>query len=252
MPPFVLVQLSDPHIGGTWAPGDPVALLARAVAAVKALRPAPDAVLVTGDLSDHGSAAEYATVKELLEPIGAPVYALPGNHDDRATLRAAFELPGTGAERVHHSADLGPLRLVCLDSTIPGEDGGSLDGDTLEWLDATLAEAPSQPTIVALHHAPLLTGVPEADDIAVPDAEREALAEILARHDQVRCVVAGHVHWTMIGSLGGRKVLVAPSTYVQAELDLDADTRDEADQPGGFLVHALLDGELVTYPQAVT
>ena len=249
--PFVVAQLSDPHIGATWGVGDPEALLARAVSAVKAIRPAPDAVLVSGDLSDNGTAAEYATVKGLLERLGAPVHVLPGNHDDRAALRAAFELPGSGAEPLHHVVDLGPLRLVCLDSTIPGEDGGSLDGERLAWLDATLAQAPVQPTIVALHHAPLLTGVPEADAIGLPDPDREAFGEILARHAQVRCVAAGHAHWAMVGSLGDRRVLVAPSTYVQARLDLVSDTVELANQPAGFLVHALLDGELVSYSQAV-
>jgi 3',5'-cyclic-AMP phosphodiesterase len=247
---FVLAQLSDPHLGGTWGIGDPDAKLARAVAAAAAVRPAPAAVLVSGDLADTGSAVEYARVKELLAPLGAPVHVLPGNHDDRAELRRAFDLPGDGP--VHHAADLGPLRLLCLDSTIPGEDGGRLDADRLAWLDAELSAAPGKPAIVALHHAPLVIGVAEADAIGIPAADREAFADVLAGHDDVRCVVTGHVHWSMSGVLGGRRVLTAPSTYVQAVLDLTTDSVDVADQPAGFLVHALRDGDLVSYYQAVT
>ncbi len=82
---------------------------------------------------------------------------------DSAALHRAFGLPGSDGEPVHHSADLGPLQLVCLDSTIPGEDGGRLDRERLAWLDATLAQAPTKPTIVALHYAPLRTGIPEVD-----------------------------------------------------------------------------------------
>jgi 3',5'-cyclic AMP phosphodiesterase CpdA len=249
--PFVLVQLSDPHIGATWGVGDPVALLADAVAAVQRVRPAPDAVLVTGDLADGGRAEEYAIVKERLAPLGAPIHVLPGNHDDRAALRAAFGLPGEGAAPVHHVTELGPLRLVCLDSTIPGQDGGRLDGDALGWLDATLAAAPAQPAIVALHHGPLVTGVPEADAIGLPERDRRALGEVLSHHAQVRCVAAGHIHWAMTGELGGRRVMVAPSLYVEPRLDLAAHTVEFAERPAGFLVHALRDGELVTYAQAV-
>ena len=245
-PSFVLVQISDPHLGGTWGVGDPDARLASTVAAVRRLRPAPDAVLISGDLADHGSPEEYARVQELVGEIGAPVHVLPGNHDDGPAMRAAF-----GLDALDRIADLGPLRLACLDSTIPGEDGGRLDGSRLAWLDDALGAAPATPTIVALHHAPLVTGVPEADAIGVPDADRAAFAEVLARHPQVRCVAAGHVHWVMFGLLGGCRVVVAPSTYVQARLDLEEGTREMTDQPAGFVVHALLDGDLISYPQSV-
>jgi 3',5'-cyclic AMP phosphodiesterase CpdA len=242
--PYVLVQISDPHLGATWGgDADPDARLASTVAAVRELRTRPDAVLVSGDLADHGSAEEYARGKELLGSIGAPVHVLPGNHDDRAELRRAF-----GLADLNRAEDLGPLRLVCLDSTIPGEDGGQLDAG---WLDAALAEAPDTPTIVAFHHAPLVTGVPEADEIGLPNADRQRLADVLARHAQVRCLAAGHIHWVMFGSLGGRRVVVAPSTYVQARLDLGDDTRDIAAQPAGFVVHALRDGDVISYLQAV-
>ena len=156
-----------------------------------------------------------------------------------------------GGEPLHHAADLGPLRLVCLDSTIPGEDGGRLDGERLDWLEAALARAPEQPTVVALHHGPLRTGVAEADAIGLPDAEREAFGAVLARHAQVRCVVAGHAHWAMAGSFGAHRVHVAPSTYVQLRIDLASDTPEVAEQPAGFLVHALRDGELVSFHRAV-
>src|SRR5690349_8592971 len=118
-PPFLIVQLSDPHIGADWADGDPVAALAAAVDCVRAMRPQPDAVLVTGDLADRGSDLEYKQVREVLAPLGAPTFPLPGNHDDRGALRHDFGLPGTGGEPVHYSVDLGPLRLVVLDSTLP-------------------------------------------------------------------------------------------------------------------------------------
>src|SRR3954469_3896732 len=96
--PFVILQLSDPHIGAAWADSDPVAGLAAAGASARALNPQPDAVLVTGDLADTGPAGGAERVRGLLAPLGAPTYVLPGNHDDRAALRRQSALPGAGAE----------------------------------------------------------------------------------------------------------------------------------------------------------
>src|ERR671936_205026 len=115
--PFLLVQLSDPHIGAEWGGGDSVAGLAAAVESVRALEPNPDALLISGDLADHAADTEYEQVRELLAPLEAPVYVLPGNHDDRLALRRHFGVPGADGEPVQYSADLGPLRLVVLDST---------------------------------------------------------------------------------------------------------------------------------------
>ena len=249
---MLIVQLSDPHIGAEWADGDPVAALAAAVEAVLATVPRPDAVLVTGDLADHGADAEYERVRELLAPLNAPTYVLPGNHDDRATLRRHFGLPGAGAEPVAYAADLGPARLVLLDSTIPGADPGDLDAAQLAWLEETLAAAPVQPTLIALHHPPLLrTGVPAWDAIGLAEPGRRALGEIVARHAQVRRIVAGHVHRAIIGELAGRSVLTVPSTLVQGRLDLGSHEARLADEPAAFAVHTLLDGELVSHLQPI-
>jgi 3',5'-cyclic AMP phosphodiesterase CpdA len=249
--PFTLVQLSDPHVGAEWGFGDPVAKLAAAVEAVRSVVPRPDAVLISGDLADHAADAEYEQVRELAARLEAPLHVLPGNHDDRLALRRHFDVPGAGDEPVQYAADLGPLRLVALDSTRPGEDRGELDAGRLAWLEATLAAAPDVPTLVALHHPPLDTGIPAFDRDAIPPAERRALGEVVAAHPQVRRIVAGHVHRTAYADLGGRSVLAAPSTYVQALLDLGGEEIRFSDDPAGFVVHALLDGELVSHVQPV-
>ena len=213
------MQLSDPHIGADWADGDPVAAFAAAVDCVRAMRPQPDAVLVSGDLADHGGDLEYEQVREVLAPLRAPIFALPGNHDDRETLRRHFGLPGTGAEPVRYSVDLGPLRLVVLDSTLPGEDPGVLDGEQLAWLGSVLDASPEQPTLIAMHHPPLRTGILAWDAIGLADRSRRSLGEVLDGHRQVRGIVAGHLHRTMVGELAGTSVLTVPSTYVQGRLD---------------------------------
>ena len=173
--PFLLAQLSDPHIGAEWFDDQSVPRLAAAVESVRAIRPQPDAVLVTGDIADHATDEEYEQVRELLAPLQAPLYVLPGNHDDRDALRRNFDIPGAAGEPVRYSVDLGPLRLVVLDTTRPGEASGALEGEQLDWLDAELAAAPNQPTLIAMHHPPLVIGVPAWDEIGLAASDRRAL-----------------------------------------------------------------------------
>ncbi len=250
--PFLLVQLSDSHVGADWADTDPVARLAAAIESVRALRPQPDAVLVTGDIAHHATDAEYEQVLELLAPLRVPLYVLPGNHDDRRSLNRHFGVPGADGEPVQYSADLGHLRLVAIDTTRPGEDPGALDAARLGWLDEELAMAPETPTLLAMHHPPLLTGVPVWDELGLPDADRQALGEVIARHPQVRRIVAGHFHRTIIGQLAGRAVLAVPSTYLQFRLDFRSQELEFAHDPAGFAVHSVLDGELVSHVQPVS
>jgi 3',5'-cyclic AMP phosphodiesterase CpdA len=240
---FTLLQLSDPHLGATWTARDPYASLCAAVEAA----PKADAILVSGDLAEHAADDEYRQLAELLGPLGASVHVLPGNHDDRAALRRTFDVPGTGAEPVHYAAALGRWRLVVVDSTRPGEDGGELTADRLALLDETLADALATLTIVAMHHPPLVIGSPAWDEIGVSEDDRRALADLLARHPQVRRIVAGHLHQTVVGELAGRTVLAAPSTYVQARLEPGATELHFADDPPAFVVHTEVDGDLASH-----
>jgi 3',5'-cyclic-AMP phosphodiesterase len=250
--PFLLVQLSDPHVGAAWEGRDPVAGLRAAVESVRRLPDAPDAVLMSGDLAEHAAAAEYEIVRELLAQLGVPVYVLPGNHDDRDALRRHFDMPAGMEGPVQYAVDLGPLRLVVLDSTRPEEDWGELDADRLRWLDAELGGAPDRMTLIALHHPPVSTGNAGWDEIGLRAPDRRALGDVLQRHPQVRRVVAGHVHRAMTAELAGRAVVVVPSTYVQTRLKFNSREIEIAAEPPGFAVHALLDGELASHVQPVT
>jgi len=218
---------------------------------VREIRPRPDAVLVTGDLADHASDHEYEQLREMLAALEAPVHVLPGNHDDRRALSRHFGVPDAGGEPVYHSVDLGALRLVLLDTTIPGEDSGALGPEQLEWLDAELAAAPDTLTLVALHHPPLVTGMALWDAIGLAPEDRDGLGAVVDRHQQVRCLVGGHFHRTITGELAGRRVLAVPSTYAQSRLDFTLDQLELAEQPAAFALHTVLDGELVSHIQPV-
>jgi 3',5'-cyclic AMP phosphodiesterase CpdA len=243
----ILAQLSDPHIGATWAGDGSVDGVAAAVESVRAIRPRPDAVVVTGDLADRASDEEYKQLRELLSPLEVPFYVLPGNHDDRRALSRHFGVPGSDGEPSQYSVDLGPLRLVVLDTTIPGEDAGALDSERLDWLDNELTAAPEQLTLIAMHHPPLLTGIPVCDAMGLAPSDRLALGAVIERHPQVRRLVGGHFHLAITAELAGRTVLTAPSTYTQFRLDFTSDEIEPAADPAGFVLHAVVDGELVSH-----
>ncbi len=230
----MIAQLSDPHM--RLPPDDEGSgdALAAAVRAVLALEPLPDAVIVTGDLADGASAEEYARVRELLEPLPMPVHLLPGNHDDPAAVPADY------------AVRIGALRLVVCDSTIPGRDDGELD---LGWLEACLAEDGETPTIVAMHHAPILTGIDALDAIGLTN--RDGLGALLARSPQVWRVIAGHVHRGAFGVVGGCGVVACPSTNLQTKLEIGAEDFTIVREPPAIAVHVLLDGELVSHLQPV-
>jgi 3',5'-cyclic AMP phosphodiesterase CpdA len=249
--PFLLLQISDTHIGADWGDTDPEVGVRAAVEAVLALPDRPDALLVSGDLTQNGTAAEYGLLLELLEPLGLEPHVLPGNHDLRGPLREAFGLPGADDEHASHAVDLGPLRLVCLDSTIPGGEAGALDEGRIEWLDAALAEEPTKPTVLALHHPPLRTQMPAFDRIGLAPDARVALAGVVDRHPQVLRIVAGHIHRAIVAELAGRAVVTVPSTYLQAALDFSGDKIQMAADPPGFAVHAFGDGALTSHIQRI-
>jgi 3',5'-cyclic AMP phosphodiesterase CpdA len=249
----VIVQISDPHIGV-----EPAAegRLAAAVERVRSLPQVPDLVVVTGDLTEHGDPAEYARVRELLAPLPAPVRVLAGNHDRRGPLRAAFGLPGAPDDPIAatvvvgdaEGTGAGALRLVLVDTTIPGRDDGRLDVPALaRELDADRNTA----TIVAMHHPPMLVGVPIMDELGMPAADRAALGELLAQAPQVRAVIAGHVHRVAAGRVGPCPVLTLNSTQIQARLDFAATAFEILREPAMIAVHRLVDGALVSHVQAV-
>jgi len=253
---MLIAQISDTHILApkklfrariaTPAPGaesvyaefDTGACLARAVAALNALVPLPDITVVTGDLVDHGEAAEYDHFRQLLAPLRMPVFVIAGNHDARAPLREAFGadgyLPPDGF--LHYAVEDYPLRLVALDTSIPGENGGRLCAERLGWLDRTLAAAPDRPTLVLMHHPPFATGITFMDGYGLENIG--ALAEIVARHQQIERITCGHLHRAIDRRFAGTVAGTAPSTAHQLQLDLRPGARLHFRfEPPGYQLH---------------
>lgn len=253
----LLAQITDLHIRepGRLAYGrlDTAPYLAEAVAHLDRLPQQPDAVVLTGDLSDFGRAAEYEHLARLLAPLRIPFYLLPGNHDDRDQMRRSFpghDYLGSGGW-VQYAVRIGALRLLALDTVDTGQSAGRLCDERLDWLERELAADPRTPTVVAMHHPPFRTLIGHMDRIGLLEGA-DRLDAILRRHAHVERIVCGHLHRSIWQRFGGTIASTAPSPAHQVCLDLDDDAASAWTlEPPGFHLHAWSGAALVTHVAAI-
>lgn len=251
---MILIQLTDLHCVARGRPAmgrcETNALTERALRAVRDFRPKPDAIVITGDLTDNGLPAEYQELAAILaRTTEVPVYVIPGNHDRRQGVRAGLKhLPGVieDPEFVQYVVEDLPVRLVMLDTVVPGAGHGELCAQRMAWLDKTLAAAPDRPTLIAMHHPPFLCGIRHMDRINLHNSA--AFAELIASHQQVRRIISGHHHRPITVSVAQAIASIAPGVAHQVELDLHNDAPGQWNlEPAAFQVHIWLDGQIVSH-----
>ncbi|GAA1986469.1 phosphodiesterase [Microbacterium pumilum] len=238
-----LLHLSDTHLlGGNRPLGgryDTAQNLHRTLEAVERVGIRPDAIVFTGDLTDLGEPEAYRALREAVEPVatrlGAPVVWVAGNHDERPALRREVLGLEPTEEPVVGVWDLAGLRLVALDTSVPGWHHGDLDEGQLGWLRSILATPSPLGTILAMHHPPLPSHVPLFDILELRDQGR--LATAIAGTD-VRAILAGHLHYSTSGTFVGVPVSVAAATCYTMNLARPAAEVNGMDAGQSFhLVH---------------
>jgi 3',5'-cyclic AMP phosphodiesterase CpdA len=241
---MLICQLTDLHVRPDNAADDAEtgtnALTERACRVAAAFTPLPDVVIITGDLTEAGLNSEYAHLSAILaRTLPMPVYVIPGNHDRRDGLRETLaHLPGVTIDPyfVQYAIEDYPVRLVMLDTLVPGAPHGALSEQQLQWLDQTLTAEPSKPTLVGMHHPPFITGLPHMDKIALRDPE--AFRSIIARHRQVERIACGHQHRPVVGQCAHAIVTIASSVAHQLELTFDPCNVGAFNfEPPTFLLH---------------
>lgn len=239
----VIVHVSDPHFlaGGARLGGryDVERNFARTLDAVRAVDPHPSAIVVTGDLADLGEPDAYRRLRAAVEPVAAeldtPVVWVAGNHDERPALREGLLGLAPSEEPVTGVWDLDGLRLVALDTSVPGWHHGDLGRDQLDWLATVLAEPAPHGTLLAMHHPPLPSHLPLFDILEL--RHQDELAEVV-RGSDVRGILAGHLHYSAHGMFAGVPVSVASATCYTMNVALPASDVNGMDAAQAFqLVH---------------
>ena len=223
---MLIAQMSDLHVT---APGtapttdyDTNARLAAAVAHLNALDPRPDLVLITGDLINGPKPGEYEALATLLEPLAIPYRVVTGNHDDRDGLRRTFASSGwmpMEGEFIQYAVEDFPVRVLVLDSAVPGSPVGALCARRIAWTAERLAEQPERPTIITLHHPPFDTGLAFLDTLRCLEGAEE-LGRLVRACPNVLAVLCGHTHRQTALNWNGAYGYVAPSVAYQVALDL--------------------------------
>jgi 3',5'-cyclic AMP phosphodiesterase CpdA len=251
---MLIAQISDLHIR---MPGQKAyrvvetdRFLPPAIQAINALDPQPDIVIASGDLVDFGRPPEYAHLRGMLDSLSVPYFLLAGNHDERVQLMQSFgDLPYVrqAGEFLQYTVEDYPLRLVTLDTVVPGASHGELDAGRLAWLADRLAEQPGRPTVIAMHHPPFATGVEHMDEIGLLRGAPE-LEALVARHPNVERILCGHLHRTIFRRFGGTVASTCPSPAHQVVLDLRRQGPSAfVMEPPGFQLHEWRDGALNTH-----
>jgi 3',5'-cyclic-AMP phosphodiesterase len=222
--PVRIAQISDLHIKsqGVLAYGrvDTAQALERCVIALNEFRPRPDLVVISGDLADTPAAEEYEHLKRLLAPLELPFVGIPGNHDSRELMRAAFpQAYAFASGPLNQQIEIGGLDLVLLDSSVPGKPHGDFDAATLQWLDATLVSSPDRPALLFLHHPPFQTGIWHMDRQNLLNAAD--LVPIVRRHPRVQLIATGHVHRATLAMFAGVPTTICPAPNHAVDLDLE-------------------------------
>ena len=221
---MLIAQISDPHVlqkGELLSDQvDTCERLRRCVECINQFKPAIDIVIASGDLIHNGTIEEYQSLKDILSQLNIPIYLIPGNHDDRDNLRQVFNNHDyfEDNEFLHYAIEKYPIRLIGLDTLIPGEMGGELCEKRLAWLERKLSEEPEKPTIIFMHHPPFDVGIVCMDLINC--ANKEGLEDIVLQHPQVLRVLSGHVHRHISVRFANTVGIVAPSSATQLSLEL--------------------------------
>ncbi len=246
---MILVHLTDLHLRPLGLPAYRTAetnmLTERALRCVQKLSFKPDAIVMSGDLTDNGLESEYAVLSEMLgRLIATPVYVIPGNHDRREVLKSSLgHLPGVSAHRdfVQYAIDAHDIRLVMLDTVIPGSSAGELCAARLAWLDETLGQETEKSTIVVMHHPPFVCGIRHMDRIALRNIDD--FTGVIAKHAQVKRILCGHHHRPINAAVAHTIASIGPSVAHQVEFVL-------GDEPGMWNLEPAAFQVLTTLPQA--
>ena len=253
---MLIAQITDIHLG--FEPDNPNEFnrkrLDQTLKVLAAMKPRPDLLLATGDLADTGDdEVSYQRLKEAVAGLPFPVFYAMGNHDGRSAFQKLFPNARHADGYIQYAIEEHPLRILVLDTLEEGRHAGGFCETRAAWLRARLAEEPDRPTLIALHHPPLATGLSWMTE--EPGAAWiERLRAIVSANRNIVAMISGHLHRQITTVWAGTRLSVCPSTAPQVALDLDSIDPDRPDgrpmivaDPPGYAIHYWNGAELISH-----
>jgi len=252
---MIIAQLTDLHIGfdGEDVPCKNTARLRKVIKDMNAMTRRPDLLILTGDLVETGENWAYEKLRDELAKTDLPVYFAMGNHDDRAAFTGIFPDAEFHDGFLQYTIEDHDLRIIVLDTLEPGRHGGAFCEKRAAWLENQLTQQPERPTLLALHHPPIETGIgwmTAKDD----DGWVVRLRDIVERHDNIVHIISGHIHRSIFKQFGGTAVSVSRAVAPQLKLDLAKIKPDAPDNrvliidaQAGYSLHLWENGQLTTH-----
>jgi 3',5'-cyclic AMP phosphodiesterase CpdA len=261
-PAVLIAQMTDIHIGfEPQAEGEELNLTRFRATLDRVLHGPnrPDMLVLSGDITDHGDAESFATTVDLLRDCPFPVLPMVGNHDCRPGLLGAFpQIEPAEGGFLHYVVEAGlGLRVICLDTLEDGRHGGAFCEARARWLADRLADAPDAPTLIFMHHPPVVAGIDWMDP-APHEPWMERLREVLTGQSQVQAIHCGHLHRPITTQFAGIPLGVTPSVAPLVAMDLnpiDQDAPDDRElittEPPTYALHRWDGQNLVTHYERV-
>jgi len=221
----------------------------KVIADIAGFSPRIDAVMITGDLADGGTAQDYALVQDILSPLDVPVFAVPGNHDARAGFRAAFEgtLPFRPGIKLDYETFCGDLRIIALDTLIEGQVHGGLDDSQIDWLADRLADVTDRLTFILMHHPAFPSTIAALDRMALRGGQSRFESLIAAYPGPLR-ILSGHIHRPYQAQWNGVWCAVSGGPSFQHALDMTdkAPEPSVTKEPFAYYLHRIEEAATVT------
>ncbi|MFD0925630.1 metallophosphoesterase [Williamsia deligens] len=243
----VVAHISDLHFTGDPARRDRIR---RVIDHVNARADGIDVLVVTGDITDSGTPAQYAEAAETLGAAAVPTLVIPGNHDRRAEFSHALLRTERTDLPLNRSAVIGDVLYLMCDSTIPGRDDGWMSDASIAWMEGEIdAVDASTPVVVSFHHPPATLLMPFMDSIRQIGEDR--VAEMTARHPNVVGFLCGHAHTGAVTTFAGRPLVIAPGVSATLKLSFEGEGIVDESQPAGLTFHQLDGFRLISHFRSV-
>lgn len=257
---MLIAHISDFHLFATKPETPPVRLDIEAVARrivedLASFTPALDAIAFTGDLTDGGSEADYNLLKDVLAPLEIPVLMVPGNHDNRANLHAAFRdrLPFDEGAFLNYETGICGFRVLGLDTLVEGQVAGALAPQSVSWLSEKLKHVTRQPTLILLHHPCFPSGMAPLDANALVEG-RDEMSKLVENYSGSLILLAGHIHRPFQAIWNGAYCAVGGSPAFQVSLDLAATVHEPGciTEPYSYFVYCIeADGTMAVHTRHI-